>query len=90
MLFPAVRKIIYVLLTRAPLYSLPEGNFLVRLACIRHAASVHSEPGSNPPIKTVLKAHWNGFKFLEFKIKQKKLTIMSKVFKLFILLLSAI
>ena len=24
-------------------------NFLVRLACVKHAASVHSEPGSNSP-----------------------------------------
>ena len=24
-------------------------DFLVRLACVRHAASVHSEPGSNSP-----------------------------------------
>src|SRR5512145_110642 len=26
--------------------------FLVRLACVRHAASVHSEPGSNSPVKS--------------------------------------
>ena len=25
-------------------------NFLVRLACVRHAASVRSEPGSNSPV----------------------------------------
>ena len=25
-------------------------NFLVRLACVRHAASVHSEPESNSPV----------------------------------------
>ena len=36
-----------MLLTRAPLYSAPEGAFLVRLACVRRAASVDSEPGSN-------------------------------------------
>jgi hypothetical protein len=36
-----------VLLTRAPLYSQTEVYFLVRLACVRHAASVDSEPGSN-------------------------------------------
>ena len=36
-----------MLLTRAPLYSAPEGAFRVRLACLRHAASVDSEPGSN-------------------------------------------
>ena len=49
MLFQVRGQITYVLLTRAPLYSLPEGNFLVRLACVKHAASVHSEPGSNSP-----------------------------------------
>ena len=43
------RQIIHVLLTLAPLYSSPEGNFLVRLACVKHAASVRSEPGSNSP-----------------------------------------
>ena len=42
------RQVAHVLLTRSPLYS-PEG-FLVRLACVRHAASVRSEPGSNSPI----------------------------------------
>ena len=41
-------QITHALLTRAPLY-LPEG-FLVRLACVRHAASVRSEPGSNSPV----------------------------------------
>ena len=45
-----IRKITQALLTRAPLYSGPEGPFLVRLACVRHAASVRSEPGSNSPI----------------------------------------
>ena len=40
-----------MLLTRAPLYSrTPKGVFLVRLACVRHAASVRSEPGSNSPV----------------------------------------
>ena len=40
----------YVLLTRSPLTSKKQA-FLpsVRLACIRHAASVHPEPGSNSP-----------------------------------------
>ncbi len=49
-LFPTRGQIAHVLLTRAPLYRLPEGSFLVRLACVRHAASVRSEPGSNSPI----------------------------------------
>ncbi len=44
------RQITHVLLTLAPLYSFPEGKFLVRLACVRHADSVRSEPGSNSPV----------------------------------------
>ncbi len=43
-LFPTRGQITHVLLTRAPLYRVPEGTFLVRLACVRHAASVRSEP----------------------------------------------
>ena len=43
-------QVTYVLLTRSPL-DLGKQAFLplVRLACIRHAASVHPEPGSNSP-----------------------------------------
>ena len=43
-------QIVHALLTRAPLYSPPEGDFLVRLACLKHSASVRSEPGSNSPV----------------------------------------
>ena len=50
-----------MLLTRAPLYLPPEGGFRVRLACLRHAASVDSEPGSNSRYKFVL---WNIIKLL--------------------------
>ena len=41
------------LLTRSPLgyFSYCYKKHLVRLACIRHAASVHPEPGSNSPQK---------------------------------------
>ena len=49
-LFPTEGQIIHALLTRAPLYSPGEPGFLVRLACVRHAASVNSEPGSNSPV----------------------------------------
>ena len=42
---------IHVLLTRTPLYSLGCPSFLVRLACVRRAASVDSEPGSNSHLK---------------------------------------
>ena len=44
----------YVLLTRAPLYSKAEAFFRVRLACLRHAASVDSEPGSNSRLNSFL------------------------------------
>src|SRR5262249_25572980 len=44
-------QVTYVLLTRAPLYSGSCPPFLARLACIRHAASVRSEPGSNSPVE---------------------------------------
>ncbi|EFL09830.1 conserved hypothetical protein [Streptomyces sp. AA4] len=41
-------QITHVLLTRSPL--IPGRNrFSVRLACVKHAASVRPEPGSNSP-----------------------------------------
>ncbi len=43
-LSPARGYVSYVLRTRAPLYSPSEENFLVRLACLKHPASVRSEP----------------------------------------------
>ena len=48
-------QVTYVLLTRSPL-DLEKQAFLplVRLACIRHAASVHPEPGSNSPFDLAL------------------------------------
>ena len=49
-LFLTGGQITHALLTRAPLYSSAEADFLVRLACVRHAASVCSEPGSNSPV----------------------------------------
>ena len=42
---------------RSPLHVRPGAVFIVRLACVRHAASVHPEPGSNsPPLK---KSGWD-------------------------------
>ena len=40
-----------MLLTRTPLYSPDCSGFLVRLACVKRAASVDSEPGSNSHLK---------------------------------------
>ena len=51
-LSPSERQVAHALLTRPPL-SLPRlppkipSQSFVRLACVRHAASVHPEPGSN-------------------------------------------
>ena len=45
--FHSERQVTHALLTRPPLAFFPEGNRLVRLACVRHAASVRPEPGSN-------------------------------------------
>ena len=46
----SMRQIIHVLLTRAPLYR--GYPFLARLACVKRAANVRSEPGSNSPVKS--------------------------------------
>ena len=45
-------QITHVLLTRSPLVY-PRKGLTVRLACVKHAASVRPEPGSNSPQKTV-------------------------------------
>ena len=46
-------QITHVLLTRSPLESLRRA-LSVRLACVKHAASVRPEPGSNSPTKPFL------------------------------------
>ena len=48
LLFHTSGQVTYVLLTRPPL-RYPRRGLFVRLACVRHAASVHPEPGSNSP-----------------------------------------
>ena len=40
-----------MLLTRSPLIP-QQAGIIVRLACVKHAASVHPEPGSNSPLKS--------------------------------------
>ena len=52
-LSPTRRQVTHVLLTRLPL-SCPLRDNRVRLACVRHAASVDSEPGSNSHVKGVV------------------------------------
>ena len=54
LLSPSLRQVVYALLTRLPLdFQKQAFNRLVRLACVKHAASVHPEPGSNSPSKYV-------------------------------------
>ena len=59
LLSPCIRQVTHALLTRPPLEidqihrSLNE-IFPVRLACVKHAASVHPEPGSNSLIKCLM------------------------------------
>ena len=45
-LSPSARQVAHALLTRPPLIR-SRRNFIVRLECVKHAASVHPEPGSN-------------------------------------------
>ena len=51
-LSPSVRQVAHALLTRPPLGP-SRKTTPVRLACIRHAASVHPEPGSNSSIQSL-------------------------------------
>ena len=57
LLSPCMRQVTHALLTRPPLSHkifISEENQIecfVRLACVKHAASVHPEPGSNSHVK---------------------------------------
>ena len=59
MLSPCVRQVTHALLTRPPLShfkilsKLSHLKCFVRLACVKHAASVHPEPGSNSHVQKV-------------------------------------
>ena len=47
-LSPCIGQVTHALLTRPPLTSKEQAPYqFVRLACVKHAASVHPEPGSN-------------------------------------------
>src|SRR5919201_4071242 len=69
-------QITYVLRTRTPLYSGTEVPFLVRLACVKYAASVRSEPGSNSPYKLNLRLEPSGSKsHKEALTRRERITI---------------
>ena len=55
---PSERQVPHALLTRPPLSSASLGRILVpqilvRLACVKHAASVRPEPGSNSLVQSL-------------------------------------
>src|SRR3982751_6572499 len=50
-------QVTHVLLTRSPL-EYPQRGLSARLACVKHAASVRPEPGSNSPTKLVENLSW--------------------------------
>ena len=62
LLSPTERQVSHALLTRSPLSYLRRNN-PVRLACVRHAASVRPEPGSNSQ-KVVFQGRSLKIKFL--------------------------
>ena len=55
-----MRQVTHALLTRPPLSHKNNHSeeiklkCFVRLACVKHAASVHPEPGSNSPVKSLI------------------------------------
>ena len=55
LLYPSERQVDHTLLTRPPL-TRPRRDLSVRLACVRHAASVRPEPGSNS-LKNCINTH---------------------------------
>jgi hypothetical protein len=56
-LFRTRGQIAHALLTLSPLIG-PLRGLTVRLACLIHAASVHSEPGSNSPLQKFKPPKW--------------------------------
>src|SRR6476659_3632440 len=68
-------QIAHVLLTRSPLvYS--RRSLTARLACVKHAASVRPEPGSNSPLKSSDVPQEAGRQSLEISRQETTLTIV--------------
>ena len=56
LLSPCIGQVTHALLTRPPLSHPSEEGCFVRLACVKHAASVHPEPGSNSHVKILIRS----------------------------------
>src|SRR6187401_1163702 len=68
-------QIAHVLLTRSPLvYS--RRSLTARLACVKHAASVRPEPGSNSPLNSSDDPSEDGPPILEISRQETTLTIV--------------
>src|SRR5699024_12074541 len=66
-------QITHVLLTRSPLiHQVQAPSFSVRLACVKHAASVRPEPGSNSPYKAINTTHTTNMARAASKTHTKK------------------
>ena len=63
-----MRQVTHALLTRPPLSHLSEERCFVRLACVKHAASVHPEPGSNSHVKKFVSVQDNTWLSIPFTV----------------------
>ena len=94
LLSPCVRQVAHALLTRPPLSYLTSISektsikYFVRLACVKHAASVHPEPGSNSLNKVFLFPQCLKTSFPSFRLSVSKQQSLSAINELAFLLLS--
>ena len=79
-LSPSVRQVAHVLLTRPPLVHTRRCS-LARLACVKHAASVHPEPGSNSQFKKFESKLITHFKNCWSKFISKLIFLLCLIFK---------
>ena len=61
-LYPTGGQITHALLSRLPLYHCGRSHDHARLACIKRAASVHPEPGSNSLNENLTSFHYSAVK----------------------------
>ena len=86
-LSPSLRQVTHVLLTRSPLIHLfsfrrNQMSFIVRLACVMHAASVYPEPGSNSH-ENLYESFWFKLFHLHWFSSMRDFFLKSTWFKLF-------
>ena len=74
-LSPSLRQVAHALLTRPPLSCSKQASHnSVRLECVRHAASVHPEPGSNSLMSCFIYPSYARLNFLFCSLLFKELT----------------